>query len=331
MKDFTSQISSILQTIHSKSSFVLTSHVNPDGDGLGSELAMYYYLKSLKKSVRIINASPLPATFRFMDPGERIFELYTDHHEEDIIGCDAVFILDISDKARLGEVGSAIEKSKSTRICIDHHASNNFPADLVFADEKAAATGELLIRLFKKDGFSMTVEIAEALYIALMSDTGCFRFSNTNGIVHELTAELFQIGIDHQKIYHYIYENNSWEKTRLYSMALTSLKKEGNGSIAVMDISRNTLNGSGASYEDIEGFTEFGRSICEVLISILFVEMGDSEVKVSFRSSKGVRVNELAAEFGGGGHKNASAATLYDISLEDAKKKVLAVAQNYVR
>ena len=330
MKDFSQEIGRIYEQIRTKQRFILTSHINPDGDGLGSELALYHLLKLYDKEVHIVNASPVPATYRFMDPQGRLFLHYKDEDEKLILDADVIFVLDISEMHRLGAVGDVIDKSSAARICIDHHSANNFPADILLIDEKAVATGELITHIIKQSEFNITAEIAEALYISLLTDTGCFRFSNTNSRAHRLGAELLESGVDHQKVYQFLFENNSWEKTRLFASTISTLEQAAEGKIALMHITKDMLKQSGAAYGDIEGFAEFARGIKGVLITLLFVEQQNDNIKISFRSHKEIAVNKLASEFGGGGHKNASAAMLTQTSLIQAKKRVIQAAARYV-
>lgn len=331
MKDFTKIIDKILDTIRDNQRFVLTSHLNPDGDGLGSELALYYFLNNKHKEVTILNDSPVPENCRFMDLDDTIFKRYGNDYREHILNADVIFILDISELSRLGSMRDVIEDSPAIRICIDHHVSNNFPGDLLYADEKAAATGILIKNLIDRSKEKLTPEMAEALYVALLSDTGCFRFSNTDALTHKIGSDLLNAGANHQKIYHSLYENNSWEKTKLYSYALSSLKREAEGKIAIMMITRDIIKKSKAAYEDIDGFADFARNIKGVLLSILFVELKNTNIKISFRSDANVSANKLAAEFGGGGHKNASAAVIENHSMDETIEKVIDSASAYVK
>jgi len=330
MKNYTRVIERILEQIRTNERFVLTSHVNPDGDGLGSELALYHLLKEQKKDVRIINASPIPAVYQFMDPDAAVFKTYDEHDREYILQSDVIFVLDISEMHRLGALEEPISQSPAVRICIDHHPTNNFPGDILFTDEQAVATGELVLQLIKQSGFHITPPIAESLYIALLTDTGCFRFSNTDARALLLGAELLASGVCHRTICSKIYASNSWEKTRLFARTIATLKKEGNGKIARMHITQDMMKETGTVYEDIEGFAEFARNIKDVLISILFVEEPEDKIKVSFRSGNSVIVDRLAAEFGGGGHKNASAAVIKNLTLSQAIESVIKAAKRYV-
>jgi len=330
MMTINSEINRIISVLQKYKTFVLTSHVHPDGDGLGSELALYHYLKCNGKYVHIINDSPLPASYQFMDPEKKIFKQYDNSDGNMIQGIDVVIVLDISVMHRLGAVGKAVERSEAIRLRIDHHTSNNFDADIVLIDDKAVATGELVYNIFKQDSCTVNVEMAEALYIALLSDTGCFRFSNTNERAFKLGADLMNLGVDHSKIYNNLFANDSWKKTRLYAKAIGSLECFADGKIALMYISKAMIKDSGASYEDIEGFAEFAKRIKGVQISVLLVEQKNNNVKFSFRSVNNIPVDKLAGQFKGGGHKNASAAILHSTTLEKAKVQILNAANSYV-
>lgn len=330
MKDHRERIAAILDFIEKHQKFVLTTHVNPDGDGIGSELALMYLLKKLNKEVHIVNASPVPETYKFLDPGDKIFNLYSDEHENLFINSDAIIVLDISVMHRLGKVEEAVHKSKAARICIDHHPSNSCNSDYLLIDEDAVSTGELIYELYKQGGFEITKEVAEALFISILTDTGCFRFSNTNASAHLISAEMIETGIDHLKLYSHIYESNTWEKTLLYSRTFGNIGKEYDGRVAWLKVTRDMLKETGAKDEDTEGFVEMPRSIDSVQISILFKEIENNALKVSFRSTNSIPVDKLAGEFGGGGHKNAAATVIEDSGIDDIIESVLNAAGKYL-
>ncbi|MFC1513432.1 bifunctional oligoribonuclease/PAP phosphatase NrnA [candidate division KSB1 bacterium] len=330
MNDFKNEIISIIEAIKKYQTFAITSHINPDGDGLGSEIALYHLLKFYNKDPRIINDAELPDGYRFMDPEGKYFNSYSETEKKYLLNCDAVFVMDISEIHRLGIVGEIIEKSSAFRICIDHHTSNNFPADIMLIDENAVSTGELLLKLIKRSGMPISKEIANALYISIMTDTGCFKFSNTNSTAHSLGAELLELGASHQELHYHLYETDSWPKTRLFANALSTLDHSEDGKIAWMQITKDMLIKSDADYSDIEGFAEFSRNIKGVLISLLFVEHPDNKIKLSIRSNNSVETHTLAKKFGGGGHKNASAAVIEDISIEKAMETVINAAIQFI-
>ena len=232
MKDPRPPIDRILETIRTNERFVLTTHVNPDGDAIGSELALYYHLKDLGKEARILNGSPLPDLYRFLDPeGVRVRE-YGEQDARTLEKADVLFLLDLSHKDRLGALGRALRERGPTRICIDHHPPRALSCDLAWIDDRAAATGELLFDLFKRDGRRISPAIAEALYVALVTDTGCFRYTNVTARTHRIAAELIEAGIDHHGIYRRVYESNSWNQSLLFARAIGALQRAWNDRVA---------------------------------------------------------------------------------------------------
>ncbi|MCP4725987.1 MAG: bifunctional oligoribonuclease/PAP phosphatase NrnA [bacterium] len=330
LKDHKAEIEQILELLRSKETFVLTSHVNPDGDGLGSELALHRVLNELNKNVRIINDSPLPPNMRFLDPDGTKFEVYTKDDDEFIINADVIIVLDISVMHRLGKIGEIIGNSSSTKVCIDHHSTNSFPGDILYIDEEAVATGELVYYLFVHSDLEIDKTIAEALYVSIIADTGNFRFSNTNARIMRVCSNLLDAGINHNQVYRKMFESNSWGKILLFSKVLGTLSKEYDGKIACMYLTPDMLKETGTDLTDVEGFSEYPRNIKDVLVSVLITEQENNSVKLSFRSVSGVRVDIVASEFGGGGHKNASAAMIENMSLNEAITKVLETIKSYL-
>ncbi len=330
LKDHSEVIESILELFGSKNKFVLTTHVNPDGDGLGSELALFRLLKGLNKEVRIINDSPLPVNMRFLDPGLSCFEVYVEHDDNYILETDVIVVLDISVMHRLGKVGEVIGQSNASKICIDHHSTNSFPADILYIDEEAVATGELIYYLFIHSDLEIDEIIAEALYVSILADTGSFRFSNTNARIMRVCSNLLDKGISHNQVYRKMYESNSWGKVLLFSRVLGTLRKEYDGKVACMTVTLDMLRETGTDFTDIEGFSEYPRKIKDVLVSVLVTEHLKNSVKLSLRSVEGVRVDTIAAEFGGGGHKNASAALIKNMDYKKAREKVLESIKAYL-
>jgi len=330
MRHHQAEIDLIREIIRTRERFVLTTHVNADGDGIGSELALFHHLKGLKKDVHIVNPSPLPAMYRFLDPeGTRIQE-YDERHAHTVLDADALFVLDLSNTARLGALGSVLVENRPLRICIDHHPEKNPSCPLAWIDDQAAATGELVFLLLRQDGHEISPSIAEALYVSLLTDTGCFRYANVTAQTHRVVAELLETGIDHHGIYRNLYESNTWNQSMLFASTISDLKRACNDKVAWMKISRQMFEETGTREKDIEGLAEFPRSIGEVQIAILFIEQTPDRVRVRFRSRNDVAVDGLARELGGGGHKNASAAVIKGTTLEAAVDKVLALTVRYV-
>jgi len=303
--------------------FTLTTHINPDGDGIGSEIALYYFLKNLSKEVKIINHTKTPDSFKFLETDPPVIERYSKKHNDWIQNSDVIFILDISTSERLGNLGSPVNKSKAIKICLDHHVSNNSFGDINIIDHDACATGELVYDLISKYNKAFTKEIAEALYISILTDTGSFRFSNSSPRSHIITAELLEMGVEPRAMYEKVYEMTPWEKVFLFQKALATLRKESNGKIAYMYITQKMLDETGAKREDIEGFVDYLNIIKNIEIAILFVEAPKEGVKISLRSKGQVNVNKLAGIFGGGGHYHAAGIMMHGFSLPEAMKKLL--------
>ncbi|HHL73332.1 MAG TPA: bifunctional oligoribonuclease/PAP phosphatase NrnA, partial [Bacteroidetes bacterium] len=191
-----SEIQQVRQIIERYNRFVLTTHVNPDGDALGSEMAFARYLQQCGKQVSILNSSPTPETFHFLDPKKMMQQFDARQHIELLTSSDVLFILDISDWKRLRELGELVQTLPIEKVCIDHHLREGRFADVDIIHPQASSTGELLFELFSGLKAKMTVPICEALYTAILTDTGNFRFSNTSPRVMRIAAELMEQGID---------------------------------------------------------------------------------------------------------------------------------------
>ncbi len=330
MKPHQEVIDRILETIQSKQSFVLTTHVNADGDGIGSELALYHHLRDLGKEVHIINPTPMPDAYRFLDPEGTRVEAYGDHHARTVQQSDALVLLDLSEISRLGALGKALARNGPFKVCIDHHPTEGVSNDLAWIDERASATGELVYELLMQAGGKLSRSIAEGIYVAIMTDTGCFRYANVTAHTHRVAADLLETGLDHNRLYRLVYESNSWNQSRLFAKTIGDMNRACNDRVAWMKIPRRTFRETGTLEKDTEGLVEFPRSIGEVQISILFIEQAADRIRVRFRSPSHTAVDGLARELGGGGHRNASAALLKGTTLDEAIDRVLALVEKYV-
>lgn len=317
--------------VRRKNRFVLSTHVNADGDAIGSELALYYHLRDLGKDVHILNPTPMPDIYRFLDTEGTKVLTYEEHHTQKVLESDVLFVLDLSNAKRLGPLGTILAECRPFRICIDHHPARDASCDLAWIDDRAAATGELVFALLEQKGQGISPEIAEALYVALLTDTGSFRYANVTARTHHVVARLLETGIDHHGIYRRVYESNSWNQTMLFAETISGLQRARDDRIGWMKITRQMFEETGTQEKDIEGLAEFPRSIADVQIAILFVEQTEGRVRVRFRSREDVAVDGLARELGGGGHRNASAAVLKGTSLERAIDTVLTLVGKYVR
>lgn len=299
-------------------SFLITSHVNPEGDAIGSEIALTRYLRQLSRSVRIVNPSPTPENCRFLDPDGEII-LYDPSRADAVLkDVDAVFILDLSSWSQLGSFADALREREIPRVCIDHHPGPDEDiADVIVCDSSAAAAGLLIYELIREVGGTIDPPIAEAIFTALIVDTGGFRFSNADRRVFLAAADLVGGGIKPEKIYQKAFENKRWASAKLLSPVIATLERTGNGKIAWMHATREMVAKAGGKYEDLEGYIDIPRSIRGVEVCVFFKEHDSKTIRVSLRSTGGVDLHHFAKSNGGGGHSKAAGITFHG-TMEEA-------------
>lgn len=307
----------------------LTTHVNPDGDGLGSEVGLLHLLKAQGVEALITNPSPTPPRFHFLFedvPG-------ADHHREaikELRRADLIVVLDISDLGRLGNLGETVKQRGVPVACIDHHVSpGELPAGPRYLDPAAAATGELVFEIGRANGWPLTREAARALYVAIMTDTGSFRFSNTHPRTLRIAAELLETGLDPEQMYLDVYANAPEGRPRLYAEALQTLVVEPEYGLAWVTVPPGALDRLGVSADDLDGVVEFPRSIQGVRMALLFREIGHGRIKVSLRSVGDVDVAAFAHPFGGGGHSKAAGLSV-EGQMADVQARVLEAAREFL-
>jgi phosphoesterase RecJ-like protein len=307
--------SAVIRVINEKQRFIITTHVNPDLDALGSELALDEYLSSLGKSVSILNSDSVPRTLRFVDPERRLRKFSPGRHQRAIDMAEVIFVLDASGGwERTGRVGQALAtKTKHPRdgaivICIDHHSDPVDFAHLTVVDPDAAATAELVFDLITGSGARLTPSIARWLYLAILTDTGSFRFPKTSLKTHRIAAYLIEAGADPMHLYRQVYERYPLGLVRLKGHVLDSLQLGGDGQVAWYTLDQDTLKAYGVKSADLDGFASLGMQIGGVRVSVMCVETPKGRVKISLRSDGSVAINDLAAHLGGGGHPSAAGA-----------------------
>jgi phosphoesterase RecJ-like protein len=299
----------IIRIIQDNQTFVITSHVNPDCDALGSELVLAEHLRKLGKKVTIINSDPIPAAYRFLDLQGLIRRYSPTRHSSIIRKAEVIIVLDASGGwERIGPVGEILAQTKAIKICIDHHPEATDFVDVAVIDTNAAATAELIYDLLLAMGGSLSESMAQSLYAAIMTDTGSFRFPKTNPRTHRIAAELLAAGVNPLEIYSQIYEQNSLPQVRLKGHVIDSIKTEANGQIAYYGLNQNTLKAYGVKASELDGFASLGQEIGGVRVVIFCMERSKGRVKISLRSDGTVAVNQIAAEYNGGGHPSAAGA-----------------------
>lgn len=288
----------IIATIRKHRSFLISSHVNPEGDSLGSALALQGLLRKLGKKAYVVMDGEIPPVYRFLPGASGVLAKAPK-------GCEAAFIVDCPVLRRIGRVEGFISKEKPLGV-IDHHVSNERFGTVNWVDPNAAAVGEMIFSLFKALRVKISREDAVNLYVSVVGDTGSFRYSNTTPKIHRLVASLIALGVDPSDVTHKLYESYSFDSRRLLAATLETLKIDRNGKIAWLKVTRKMLFRHHSSAEETEGFVDFARSIKGVEAAVFFREEKEGGVKISFRSKGKVDVNRIARRFGGGGHRAAS-------------------------
>lgn len=304
----------------------LTTHVNADGDGAGSEAGMWHVLAAQGLRPVIVNPTPFPERYAFLLEGATGADRSAKAVRE-LQRADMVLVLDIADLGRLGHLAGVIGETTVPVGCIDHHASDGtLPPGPRLVDPAACATGELVYDFVRTAGWTLTPAAARGLYVALLTDTGGFRFSNTSARTLQVAAHLLQHGVDAEEVYGRVYASAPEGRLRLVAEVLETLVVEVPPGLAWVTVPPGALERHGVGAEDLEGIVEFPRSVRGVRLALLFRLLGNGRVKVSFRSVGDVNVQALAEEFGGGGHRKAAGASL-EGSLADVQATVLDAAR----
>jgi bifunctional oligoribonuclease and PAP phosphatase NrnA len=313
--------------------FLVTTHVRPDGDALGSEVGLTGLLRQKGKDVRVVNASFTPPRYNFLDPAGTLFEHFgTMVQPADLADREVAVILDLSAWGQLGDMAGWVKGFTGRRLVIDHHQGQDDLGATFLKDPGAEATGALVFRAIRALGGTITPEIATGLLVAIAMDTGWFRHSNTRPDTLRTAAELVEAGAALPQIYRMLFERNSLGRLKMMGETLASLGTDLGGRVAYAVVTRDDFERTGAIPPDTEDLVDFTVSLEGVEVGLLFIEQKRGGIKVSVRSRGGLDCAKLAATFGGGGHREAAGATLPDPLSEslprvlDAVRKALAAA-----
>ncbi|MCK4573547.1 MAG: bifunctional oligoribonuclease/PAP phosphatase NrnA [candidate division Zixibacteria bacterium] len=304
---------------------LVVSHIDPDGDAIGSQLAFASYLRWLGKDVVSLRDSALPDKYRFLQGSESIVAI------DDFViagNIDTAIVLECPNLDRAGRVGSLIGED-TTIINIDHHADNDKFGRVNWIDPGASSVGEMIYDLIAVPGYQIDTATAEQIYTAILTDTGRFRFSSTSPKAFQIASELVAAGADPQKICDSVYYNMRPSAMRLIGKVLNSIEFHRDGAICLLKLTRDMLQSSGAEESDSDGLVDFALFSKGVRVGALLKEAGPETTRVSFRSRDGINVAELAARFGGGGHVKASGCTLKG-GLQDSRKVIIKMLEEAV-
>jgi phosphoesterase RecJ-like protein len=300
--------------------FLLTTHVRPDGDGLGAMQALAEVLQQRGKEVYRVIGSVFPPRYRFMDREGRI-ERFTPPGER-WARSEVVVVLDTGTWNQLGDLAPFLRTLSVPKVVIDHHLTQDDLGALQLIDTTAEATGRLVYEAIRALGGSLPERAASALFVALAMDTGWFRHSNTSAATFRLAAELLAAGACPETLYEPLFEDNSLPRMKLMGLVLDRLQVACDGQVGFSEIRREDYAATGATPQDSEDLVNFTRSLAGVEVGILFMEQPRGGVKVSWRSRARVDVARLAEGFGGGGHQRAAGAQVNG-SLADVRAQIL--------
>ena len=307
-------IKKIVDIINSSNDIYIASHINPDGDNIGSILALGLALRKINKDVHIFKTDDIPSDYLFLPEVNTI-------KEYDVEDIELFLVLDCSDIDRLGKYKCLLDKSKYV-INIDHHISNTFFGDCNLVDDKSAATGELVYELIVRLGIDIDKEIADCLYTAISTDTGSFMYSSVTYKTHEIISKLIESGVEVGKININLYQSRSVERTNLFINSINTIKYYNDNKITSIKVTQDMLSKVNAKMEDTEGIISFIRDIKGVEVACLLKEYNKNEIKVSLRSKEIVNVSEICAAFNGGGHIRAAGCTI-NKNIDDAERLII--------
>ncbi len=318
-----SSLRAAADAIRSANSIVLASHVNPDGDALGSSLALAIALQRMGKRAVPLSHDGVPEIYRWMPGQAQVLQ------ETDERGFDLAIMCDTGSIDRIGRARPAIESARHS-LCIDHHAAEGPFGELRLVNSKCAATGEIVYSLLRLLGVQIDREIADCLMTALVTDTGGFRFLNTTPRTFRIAGELTRYGACPAAVSELVFESRSFASVKLLGRALASLQLEAEGRVAWAVVRASDFEEMGATDEDTEGIVTHVRSVRGVKVGILFREVPGKKIRISLRSREGYDVNGIAGLFGGGGHRLAAGCSL-DPPLDEAVRRVLDEVARIVR
>ncbi|MEE2706353.1 MAG: DHH family phosphoesterase [Planctomycetota bacterium] len=310
------------EIIDANQRFLLTSHIRPDCDALGSELGMARVLRALGKEVVIVNGHESPPNLAFMDSHGELKALGKDVQPQELDGLDVMMVLDTSAWAQLGPMGDVLKTTTAKRIVLDHHVSSDDLDAEVFRDIQAEATGRLVVEAAEALGVELTADMASVLYAAQATDTGWYRYASVTGRAMRIAAELIDAGAVPQEIYADLYEQDTLARLNLRGRILARAQTKLDGRLIYTSVLQEDFEETGAHPSDTEDVINLTLCVSGVEMAVILVWLSKGGYKVSFRSRCDVDCSKLAASFGGGGHKAAAGASI-DAPYNEVLERVL--------
>ena len=319
-------MNSIIQQFNSSNKILVVCHANPDGDAIGSLIALGLALETLNKKITLYCESPIPAVYRFLPAVHRVVK------KIGRLNFDAAVILDCGDLSRVGKAVSFV-KQIPVIVNIDHHVTNTGFGHLQLIDTSACATAEIVYRLIKQMGLSFDKPIATSIYTGILADTGSFRFSNTNKAAFAICQEMVELGVDPHNIAQHVYGTYSLSRIKLLNLALDSIELSKNGKLSIMTLTKDMFDETHTQSEDVDGLINYAKRIEDVEVAALIQEQHNGKKRsktpnrfhVSLRSDGAVDVAAIASLFGGGGHSSAAGFSI-ESTLSNIKSRIFSIA-----
>jgi phosphoesterase RecJ-like protein len=327
-------IHNIKELLSTQKNIVIVPHKNPDGDAIGSTLGLYHYLCLQNHKATVIAPNDYPEFLKWMPKEDTIlhYDVETDKSNSLIANADIIFTLDFNALFRSGNMEEALEKSAAIKIMIDHHQQPDGYATYMYSDATMSSTAEMVYNFIEmlNDVDKINSNIANCLYVGIMTDTGSFRFSATTSTTHKIIGDLIDKGANNAQIHNNVYDQNSYNRLQLLGCALSNLKVIPELQTAYISLSQKELNTFNFKKGDTEGFVNYGLSLEGIIFAAIFIESQHEEIiKISLRSKGEFSVNEFSrAHFNGGGHTNAAGGRS-ELSLDKTIEKFISILPNY--
>lgn len=318
--------------IKNAKNIIISAHQNPDGDAIGSALALYHLTTSMGIKTKIILSDAVPPNYKFLSGADKIEVYDKEKHFIDFLSVDTIIVVDLNDQKRLGRLKDPFMNTKVKKIMIDHHENPYYFASPIYSDPSASSTALLVYKLIASyDDYTISKEMAEALYTGIITDSGNFRYPRTTSQLHRVTAELIDCGADPVEIYEKIYNQNSQAFVKILAKSLDSMELYLDGKLCIMIITDQMLQETGTTNQDIDLFAERTLSIEGVIAGVMLSNLEDSDnIRISMRSKGEFSVAEVAKSMGGGGHFHAAGAREFNKDIFDVRDDIINTFREFI-
>jgi len=306
----------LVRELSTDAPFLICTHTHPESDAVGSALGLYHLLRAMGREARVVLEEPLYPSLRYLDP-DGICQAYLPEEKLEFREGERFWLVDAGYLHRLGKLETPIAARPMRRICLDHHLGDGDEFEVALIDPSASSAGLLVAELWDRAGQVMPRAVARVLYSAIATDTGFYRFSNTDGRTLRMAARLLDMGVASDAAYSAYREFRSWGAMRVIVRALETLEPRLGGRLALFHITQASLSAEGVPYHELEGAVDYPRSVRDVEVIGLVLELGPNRCKINMRSKGAVDVNKVCRRLGGGGHMRAAGAKL-DLSVKEA-------------